>query len=392
MNIQQLEYLIAVDKYKHFGKAAQACFITQPTLSAMIQKFEDEMEVKIFDRTTHPIRTTDIGAQIIDQAKVVVDSVMELKNKASILNNVLAGRINLGIIPTVSSFILPTEIFDFLSKNPKIELNVKEMTTENIIKALKSGELDAGIISTPYSDAEEFFSDFLFNEELMVYSADKIANDNKDEFILPEDVDVNKVWLLEEGNCLRTQFENICNLKENSLKPKNLDFMASNINTLVQMVDKVGGLTVLPELAVSQLQENQKDKIHRFKKPFPSREISMIYYKPTYKQKILNAQKSKYNTTLLFFWLKNPELAKERVKIRVQEGGHNIPVDVIERRFQNGINNLFEIYLPIVDQVLIFDNSEGKHELIAEKNIDEEITIQNQEKFNELKSYYDKRS
>lgn len=278
MNIQQLEYLIAVDKYKHFGKSAQACFITQPTLSAMIQKFEDEMEVKIFDRTTHPIRTTDIGAQIIDQAKVVVDSVMELKNKASILNNVLAGRINLGIIPTVSSFILPTEIFDFLSKNPKIELNVKEMTTENIVKALKSGELDAGIISTPYSDAEEFFSDFLFNEELMVYSADKIANDNKDEFILPEDVDVNKVWLLEEGNCLRTQFENICNLKENSLKPKNLDFMASNINTLVQMVDKVGGLTVLPELAVSQLQENQKDKIHRFKKPFPSREISMIYY------------------------------------------------------------------------------------------------------------------
>ena len=298
MNIQQLEYLIAVDKYKHFGKAAQACFITQPTLSAMIQKFEDEMEVKIFDRTTHPIRTTDIGAQIIDQAKVVVDSVMELKNKASILNNVLAGRINLGIIPTVSSFILPTEIFDFLSKNPKIELNVKEMTTENIIKALKSGELDAGIISTPYSDAEEFFSDFLFNEELMVYSADKIANDNKDEFILPEDVDVNKVWLLEEGNCLRTQFENICNLKENSLKPKNLDFMASNINTLVQMVDKVGGLTVLPELAVSQLQDNQKAKIHRFKKPFPSREISLIYYKPTYKQKILDELVSSIKSSL----------------------------------------------------------------------------------------------
>lgn len=288
MNIQQLEYLIAVDKYKHFGKAAQACFITQPTLSAMIQKFEDEMEVKVFDRTTHPIRTTDIGARIIEQAKVVVDSLMELKNTASILNNILAGKINLGIIPTVSSFILPTEIFDFLSKNPKIELNVKEMTTENIIKALKSGELDAGIIATPYSDAEEFFSDFLFNEELMVYSADKIANANHDEFIMPDDIDVNKVWLLEEGNCLRTQFENICNLKENSLKPKNLDFLASNINTLVQMVDKIGGLTVLPELAVSQLSKDQSTKIHRFKKPFPSREISLIYYKPTYKQKILD--------------------------------------------------------------------------------------------------------
>ena len=288
MNIQQLEYLIAVDKYKHFGKAAQACFITQPTLSAMIQKFEDEMEVKVFDRTTHPIRTTDVGAKIIEQAKVVVDSVMELKNKASILNNVLAGKINLGIIPTVSSFILPTDIFDFLSNNPKIELNVKEMTTENIIKGLKSGEFDAGIIATPYSDAEEFFSDSLFNEELMVYSADKLANNKGDQFIMPEDIDVNKVWLLEEGNCLRTQFENICHLRENSLKPKNLDFMASNINTLVHMVDKVGGLTILPELAVSQLSDDQKNKIHHFKKPFPSREISLIYYKPTYKQKILD--------------------------------------------------------------------------------------------------------
>lgn len=112
----------------------------------------------------------------------------------------------------------------------------------------------------------------------------------------------------------------------------------------------------------------------------------------TYKQKIINAKKSKYNTTLLFFWLKNSELAKERVKLRVQEGGHNIPQDVIERRYQNGINNLFEIYLPIVDQVLIFDNSEGKHELIAEKNFGEEIGVYNQEKFNELRSYYDKRS
>ncbi|WP_434978998.1 zeta toxin family protein [Daejeonia sp. YH14] len=112
----------------------------------------------------------------------------------------------------------------------------------------------------------------------------------------------------------------------------------------------------------------------------------------TYKQKILQAQKNGYNTTLLFFWLKNTDLAKERVRIRVQEGGHNIPEDVIERRYLNGITNLFEIYLPIMDQVLIFDNSEGKHDLIAEKNLEDEINILNQEKFNELKNYYDNRS
>lgn len=285
MNIQQLEYLIAVDKYKHFGKAAQACFITQPTLSAMIQKFEDELDVKVFDRTTHPIRTTDVGVQIIEESKRVIDAVNELKNRANLLNNVLAGKLNLGIIPTISSFILPSEIFSFLQNHPKIELNVKEMTTDSIIKALKSGELDAGIIATPYDAASEFYQQFLFNEELMIYSSEDLR---KDSFVVPEDIDSNKVWLLEEGNCLRTQFENICMLKENSLKPKNLEFLASNINTLIQMVDKVGGITILPELAIPQLSEEQKSKISRFRKPFPFREISLIYYKPTYKQKILD--------------------------------------------------------------------------------------------------------
>lgn len=286
MNFQQLEYVIAVDKYKHFGKAAQACFITQPTLSAMIQKLEDELGVRIFDRTTHPIRTTDMGEKIIAQAKIVTDAVLELRTRANLLNNVIAGKINLGIIPTVSSFILPTEIFDFIEKHPQVNLNVKEMTTDNIIKSLKSGELDAGIISTPYAAASEFYQDFLFNEELMIYTADE--NLRRDEFVLPEDIDVNNVWLLEEGNCLRTQFENICKLRENSLKPKNLEFLASSINTLVQMVDKVGGITVLPELAVEQLSAEQKQNVSRFRKPFPIREISLIYYKPTYKQKILD--------------------------------------------------------------------------------------------------------
>ncbi|MGP1502042.1 hydrogen peroxide-inducible genes activator [Bergeyella cardium] len=285
MNIQQLEYLIAVDKYKHFGKAAQACFITQPTLSAMIQKFEEELDVKIFDRTSHPIRTTDMGEQIINQAKQVIDSVNELKNKAIQLNNVLAGNLNLGVIPTVSSFIVPNEVFDFLRNNERITFNIKEMTTENIIKSLKSGELDAGIIATPYEAAREFYGDVLFNEELMLYSSNDLVSDR---FVAPEEVEADKVWLLEEGNCLRVQFENICHLKENALKPKNLELSPSNIGTVVQMVDKVGGISILPELAVEQLSDKQRKKVSRFRKPFPYREMSIIYYKPTYKQKIID--------------------------------------------------------------------------------------------------------
>jgi predicted ABC-type ATPase len=109
----------------------------------------------------------------------------------------------------------------------------------------------------------------------------------------------------------------------------------------------------------------------------------------TYKHRILQARKKNYTVTLLFFWLKNTELAKERVNTRVKEGGHYIPDDIIERRYVNGIKNLFSIYLPIVDYALIFDNSEGKHELIAEKNLNEEIIVCNEVKFNELKNKYD---
>ena len=287
MNIQQLEYLIAVDKYKHFGKAAQACFITQPTLSAMIQKFEDELEVKVFDRTTHPIRTTDVGSQIIEQAKEVVSAVNELRNKANLLNNIIGGTINIGIIPTVSSFLIPTEIFPFLQKNPKIHMNVKEMTTDNIIKALKAGELDAGIISTPYDAADEFYQDFLFNEELLVYTSD-LDREEKHSYIVPEEINLGKVWLLEEGNCLRKQFENICHLKENTYKPKNIEFSASNVQTLVQIVDKLGGVSIIPELAIEQLSKEQKSSVYHFQNPFPYREVSIIYYKPTFKQKIID--------------------------------------------------------------------------------------------------------
>jgi len=150
----------------------------------------------------------------------------------------------------------------------------------------------------------------------MIYSSDTEAN-KKNTFIVPDELNMEKVWLLDEGNCLRNQFENICHLKENTLKPKNLDFLASNIQTLVHMVDKVGGISILPELALNQLSEEQKTKVFRFKKPFPYREISIIYYKPTFKQKIIDELgafiKSSVDSKLNFN--KNP---KEFVSIKPQ--------------------------------------------------------------------------
>ncbi len=317
MNIQQLEYLVAVDKHRHFGKAAQACFITQPTLSAMIQKLEDELDVRIFDRTTHPIRTTDAGRQIIDHASKILDEVTALRIRANELHDVVSGSINLGIIPTVSGFLLPGEIFDFLRSNPQIDLNIREMTTDNIIRSLEAGELDAGIISTPHAKADSFFSDLLFKEELMIYAADGELVKHDDSFVYPEDIDPDKVWLLEEGNCLRTQFENVCNLKDNSARPRNLHFQASNIYTLVRLVDRVRGITVMPELGVEYLNEEQQQRVHRFRRPFPVREISLIYYKPTYKQRLLDELTAFISSSLSrqLNYYRNPD---DFVEIRAQ--------------------------------------------------------------------------
>lgn len=297
MNIQQLEYLVAVDKHKHFGKAAQACFITQPTLSAMIQKIEDELDIKIFDRSTHPIRTTDMGIPIIEQSHKILHSINELKDIANSLKNTLSGKLVVGIIPTVSTYLLPFDILDFVKQYPSIQLIVREMNTDSVIKALKTGELDVGIIATPYSGAEEFYYENIFNEELMVYSAE-VLKGNTDSFLLPEDIDPEKIWLLEEGNCLTTQLRHICHLKENEVTPKNFGYKASNINSLIQLVDRLGGISIVPELAIKTMEVSKKSHVYRFEKPFPYREISMLYYKPTYKQKLIDKFKNFIMTSI----------------------------------------------------------------------------------------------
>lgn len=288
MNIQQLEYLLAVDTYKHFGKAAQACSITQPTLSVMVHKIEDELETRIFDRTTHPIRTTDAGKEIIAEVRKVLDAVHALKNKALELNGTVAGTLRLGIIPTVASYLVPEEIYTFVKVNEKIKIIAAEMTTENIIRSLQQGSLDAGIIAMPHSQAEHFFEEILFREELLLYASDTELLQEEKSYIAPDALSKDNLWLLEEGNCLKDQAEKICQVKHNDKIPQNLEYHAGNIHALIEMVDRLGGLTILPETAVTQLSDSQKKKLRHFRSPAPCRKISLIYYKPTYKQKIID--------------------------------------------------------------------------------------------------------
>jgi len=298
MNIQQLEYLIAVDRYKHFGRAAQSCYITQPTLSAMIQKLEEELELKVFDRTTYPIRTTDAGHQIIEYAKKVVEGVHKLRDKANDLNGAVTGSISLGIISTASSYLVPSKILDFSRNNHKINLTIREMSTENIVKSLKHGELDAGIISTPNGLATDFHTEFLYTEKLFMYYSSKFLKNKGEHIDLPNDLYVDEMWFLSDAKGVNQDIDEMLEAhypkedeSENmgdAVRPSNLEFNASCVSTLISMVDSLGGVCVIPETSLHLLDKDQNTRVFQLGEPYSKRDISLIYFKPTYKQKIID--------------------------------------------------------------------------------------------------------
>jgi len=284
MNIQQLEYVVAVDQFKNFSKAADHCYITQATLSTMIKKLEDELNVVIFDRKNNPVMTTDEGKVIVNQAVKILQETYYLKEIAK--NNITAvtGTIKIGVIPTIANSLLPNVLMPMLKKYPELMVELYEVTTNNILKQLKEGTLDMGILATPV-EMEEIEEEILYYETLMVYG---VSNEDT-QFMIPEDIRNHKIWLLEEGNCLRNQFINLCSLKKKEDVPSNLKFDAHSFGTLLNMVDQLGGLTLIPELYYQTLTEERKKKVKFFKSPIPVREVSIVYFRPFAKKNTIVA-------------------------------------------------------------------------------------------------------
>ncbi len=289
MNIQQLEYIVALERYRHFVQAADHCHVTQPTLSMMVRKMEDELGVKIFDRTKQPIVPTEIGSKVIDQAKVILRETRRLTDLTQHYNGVLAGELRVGVIPTIAPYLLPQIIRPFITKYPDIHLQISEMITERVIPELKRGELDAGIIATI---SEETFlqSTPLYREKLYVYVSEKI-NLYEKKYILPDDINPNELWILEEGHCFRTQIQKLCELSRSGPVGLSLNYRAGNIETLIRMVEHSGGLTIIPELAVQDLSPDRLAHVREFKAPEPAREISLIHDREQGKTRLIEAFK-----------------------------------------------------------------------------------------------------
>lgn len=276
MTITQLEYVVAVATYKSFVAAAEKCFVTQPTLSMQIQKLEEELGVKLFDRNKHPIAITAMGEAIVEQARIVLAECDKIHELIQNQQNNVSGTFKLAVIPTVAPYILPSLLEHYAVAFPDVKLQVKEMETDQIIVALRNNEIDAALLSTPLeeSDIKEYP---LFYEPLIAYFSEDEKEALSKRMVTPDDISMDKIWLLNEGHCMRNQILDLCSDQVQKLQSGRLyRYESSNVETLRKMVDKNKGLTILPELATFEFNEEQIERVRYFEDPEPVREIALV--------------------------------------------------------------------------------------------------------------------
>ncbi|MCC8410562.1 LysR family transcriptional regulator [Mucilaginibacter sp. UR6-1] len=290
MTITQLEYIVAVDTYRSFVTAAEKCFVTQPTLSMQVQKLEDTLGVKLFDRTKQPVIPTEIGIEVITQARVLLGESEKIKEIISDRQKELSGELKIGIIPTISPYILPKIITSFIEKYPQVKLVVWEQTTEQIIQQLKMGMLDCGILSTPLHEGN-LIEIPVFYENFVAYVS-RNSNLFKKKSIQPDDIDVEEIWVLNEGHCMREQVLNICQRRKSTRGFQHFEYNTGSVETLKRMVDQNNGATILPELALADLTEKQLDRVRYFKSPEPAREVSIVMQRNFLKRRMIEALKN----------------------------------------------------------------------------------------------------
>ncbi|QCX39509.1 LysR family transcriptional regulator [Aureibaculum algae] len=288
MTITQLTYVLAVAEHKNFTLASEKCFVTQPTLSMQIQKLEDELDVIIFNRKKKPIELTPIGEKIIEQAKVIVNESNRITDIVDQQKGFIGGEFKLGIIPTVMPTLLPLFLRTFLKKYPKINLVIEELTTEEIIKKLSDGHLDAGIAATPLEIAS-IKERPLYYEPFVGFLGSNHRLSNITELSV-EDLDIDDILLLEDGHCFKDNILNLCNsLKKED--PHHFRLESGSFDTLIKLTKEGLGMTLLPYLHTQDLNENDKKLVKSFKNPTPSREISIIYHKSQLKIQLIDALK-----------------------------------------------------------------------------------------------------
>ncbi|MCF6169593.1 MAG: LysR substrate-binding domain-containing protein [Bacteroidales bacterium] len=282
MTLQQLEYVVALDTYRHFVTAAEKCFVTQPTITTQVKKLEAEIGLILFDRTSTPLLPTQAGELFIEKAKMIIRDVGELKNMVNKELDSVEGKFTIGVIPTISQYLIPLISGNFSAKYPNTILKIEEMQTEYIINALQKKEIDMGILVTPVD--ETFIREVKLYNEPFVFYGQKDHPLGRKETISTGDIEqLNDLWLLNEGHCFRNQVLNICT---NTASNKNIHFQSGSIEALKKMVDNYGGFTLVPEMAINK---NDKASVVHFSEPKPIREVSIVTHHSFSKEALIDA-------------------------------------------------------------------------------------------------------
>lgn len=287
MTIQQLEYILAVDQFRHFAKAAEYCHVTQPTLSAMIQKLEDELGVKLFDRTMQPVCPTIVGQKVIAQARIILEQTSKVKEIISEEKGALTGRFRLAVLPTIAPYLLPRFFPQLLEKYPELDIQVMEMKTQDIQQALHKGEIDAAILATKQDD-NTLQEIPLFYEQFFGYVSRKEPL-FKHELIRTSDITGERLWLLDEGHCFRDQLMRFCQME--AVKVHQMAYRLGSMETFMHMVENGKGITFIPELAVMQLSKEQQEMVRPFAIPRPTRQIVLVTSKNFIRHRLLQVLK-----------------------------------------------------------------------------------------------------
>lgn len=285
MNLQQLEYITAVDTHRQFTTAAAKCFVTQATLSMMIRKLEEELNVTIFDRSKQPVRPTEIGEIIIAQARKVLAEAGNISRAIAEHQGSVAGDLHIGIIPTLAPYLLPRFIRRFIESYPLVRLRISELLTDTIIHSVRNGQLDGGLVATPLYE-KGIRETPLFYERFLLY-ANTDEKVMRKKYVLPADLEANRLLLLQEGHCMRNQLLNFCELKKAQDGGSGFEYEAGSIETLVRMVDQHQGITIIPELAAMEIEKRKQNRLRQFKAPAPVREVSLVYHNDYHKRKLL---------------------------------------------------------------------------------------------------------
>ncbi|WP_338876659.1 LysR substrate-binding domain-containing protein [Spirosoma sp. SC4-14] len=289
MTLSQLDYIVAVDTYRHFATAAENCHVTQPTLSMQIQKLEDELGILVFDRSKQPVVPTETGQAVLAQAREVLRAARRIPEIVNESKNDFQGELKLGIIPTLAPYLLPYFIGEFVGKYPAVSVQIQELVTEQIIERLRNGLIDVGLVVTPL--AENGITEIpLFREPFVVYTSNSHPLARVDR-VKPTDLQSTGLWLLTEGHCFRNQVVDICGADRKSNTNSTLRYETGSLETLIKLVDKQDGFTLLPYLATLDMDDIRRARLRSFSEPDPVREVSLVMHRSFLKRKLINALK-----------------------------------------------------------------------------------------------------